>query len=863
MAGRFSVDAVFRGVDHFSRTFVRMSANTSRFSRSLHRGLAGIEGVTGRVVGGFGRIIRYASLAGTAMAGLAARDIVKTGMDFEAQMSAVGAVMLKTREEIGALTAEAKRLGATTKFTATEAAAGMEIMAKAGYKERDILTGISGVLNAAAASGQDLAETADHVSNVLKGMGMATSEAGKVADVLALASSRTNSTIGSLGESMKNVSAIARQLNIPLEQVVAAVASLQDVGLDASVAGTATATMLTKLASPSDALRAKLKGMGVAFEDAKGNMLPFPAVLANLAKMADKAGGNAKQLAAFAELMGLRGQKAGLQLQDLARKGKLEALVAELEKAAGVAEEMAKLRLDNLAGDVTLFRSALSAVEIKLFGVKDGALRGIVQRAREWLTVNEDIIAQDFGYWVDQLRPLKVLFTNAFMETLKGIGKAFDSWTKPFRSNEEIASSPGWRWFAQTLGKTLAILLVFVPTMLLLNVAVRVARVGLLLFEGAMKLVTLATHAGTVATIFSKVAHWARNVAIAIGAIGMKQLTLATIADTVKTAANTVVQWGKAAAQAAVNLAVRTGQGIVALYALLTSGATLKDIAATIALWAKAAAQGAVNLATGAYNKIAGTCIKLIAGTGEAAAGAATGMSAFALTLGAVAAAATAVYLAVKQFLALLDEAEGKGGLIGVMSLLMPLSAPVSAAMLKQHQDRLARERAAARGPYQRVAPVAAGATAKAAETAEAMGEGTGTRWVETAGGLMPDMASELQKTLDMLGTQTSDQTSMMSDLQKSMSSLGNLGDLGALTGEQADSQASIAESMQRAADAQEQLTKLLTPGERVSRSVAEIIKKEKVEAEVTIKDETGKAHVTKSPKGKGFGIRVQPSGAF
>jgi len=115
MAGRFSVDAVFRAVDRYTRPMRGME----RAAHRLRRGLATVGRVTGGITGKLATMTRYAGLAGTAMAGLAARDIVKTGMDFEAAMSGVGAVMLKTREEMESLTAEAKRLGATTKFTGT------------------------------------------------------------------------------------------------------------------------------------------------------------------------------------------------------------------------------------------------------------------------------------------------------------------------------------------------------------------------------------------------------------------------------------------------------------------------------------------------------------------------------------------------------------------------------------------------------------------------------------------------------------------------------------------------------------------------------------------------------------------------
>src|SRR5690606_25218620 len=237
------------------------------------------------------------------------------GASFEEAISAVGAVGLQTREQIRDLEERAMQLGATTNFTATEAANAMEIMARAGFSNQEILAGVDGVLSAAAASGLEMAEVADHVSNVLKGMGLEAGEAGRVADVLTLASSRTNSSIGSLGESMKNLSPVARQFGISLEEAVGMVALLQDVGLDASEAGTATATMLTKLTKPTTAVMKEMKRLGITFQDAEGNMLPPLEIFEQMITATDKLGGNMDQIAFFADLVGLRGQKAALNLK--------------------------------------------------------------------------------------------------------------------------------------------------------------------------------------------------------------------------------------------------------------------------------------------------------------------------------------------------------------------------------------------------------------------------------------------------------------------------------------------------------------------------------------------------------------------
>lgn len=357
--------------------------------------------------------------------GLVAANIIKTGANFEQQMATVGSVMLKGRNEIKDLEKRALDLGATTKFTATEAAQGMELMARAGFSNEDILSGIEGVLSAAAASGMDLAETAGHVSNVLKGMGKDTSEATNVADVLAVASSKTNSSIGSLGESMSNVGSTARQLKIPLEEVVAGVALLQDVGLDASVAGSAMNTMLTKLAKPTSAMKAKMKEMGVAFQDSKGNMLPLSEVMDNLAKGAEKSGGNMDQVAFFADLVGLRGQKAASNLADLFKSGKFNTLVEELKKAEGAAKKMADLRMDSLEGDFTLLGSAVDGFKTKLFQTQSGPLRDVVKSVTEWVNANAGLVVDNIDDWIEAVKPLATIFSDAFVKQITEVADAF------------------------------------------------------------------------------------------------------------------------------------------------------------------------------------------------------------------------------------------------------------------------------------------------------------------------------------------------------------------------------------------------------------------------------------------------------
>lgn len=400
MANRFNIEAIFTGVDALSPKFRTIGAKLDGFVTTANKRFDALNAKASAAFGGLGKAATLASTGLTIAGGKALAD----GMGFDQAIANVGAVSLMTREQVADLEEAARKLGRTGKYSATEVAQGMELMGKAGFDNAQILAGIPDFLNAAAAEGAAFEETASTMSNVLKGMGLDMSQTGRVADVLTLASARTNSSITSLGESMKNVSPVARQFGVRFEDAVSAVALLQDVGLDASEAGTATATMLTKLAKPTDDVRARMAALGVKFQDAHGNMLPLPGVLAEMAKAANKSGGNMKTVAFFADLVGLRGQKAALNLQELFKSGKFNSLSAELDDAAGKAKQMADLRMETLTGDITKLKGAALDLEIALFDTQSGPLRDLVQDFTKWLNSNQAEIIHGIGDAIQWVR---------------------------------------------------------------------------------------------------------------------------------------------------------------------------------------------------------------------------------------------------------------------------------------------------------------------------------------------------------------------------------------------------------------------------------------------------------------------------
>jgi len=424
VATRFNVEAIFKAIDKFSAPIAKMEGRLGKFTRGVKRSMRQASAAAGKFLRGIKKVGRGLLVFGAA-AGFAAFKVLSAGADFEQAITNVGAVALMTRKQTAAMEEQAKKLGETTKFTATESAQAMEILMRAGFGVENTMKAVPAVLDAAAASGLEMAEVADITSNALKGFGLDTSEAARVADVLALASSKTNSTMGTLGESLKNVSSTARQLGVPLEDAVAGVALLQDVGLDASVAGSSFNTMLTRMAKPPAKIAKAMKKAGLSFKTAEGDMKTLPEVIETISLLAEKSGGNLNQVGVMAELFGLRGQKAATNLKDLFdRKNgiNLGELTKQLNNASGAAKKMAAIRMDTLTGDMTILKSTLEGVKISIFEEAAAPLRSIVQSITEWVRQNKDLIVEGVTDFLVFLRENGPLIINVLTRIARVVG---------------------------------------------------------------------------------------------------------------------------------------------------------------------------------------------------------------------------------------------------------------------------------------------------------------------------------------------------------------------------------------------------------------------------------------------------------
>lgn len=308
------------------------------------------------------------------------KDTVDTYRNFEAAMSQVQAISGATSSELEKLTAKAKEMGATTKFTAEEAASAFNYMAMAGWKTSDMMSGIDGILNLAAASGEDLGITSDIVTDALTAFGMKAKDATHFADVLAAASSNANTNVGMMGETFKYVGAMAGTLGYSIEDVGLAVGLMANAGIKSSQAGTELNAIFTRLSVNTAGARDAIEGLGVKFFDSTGTARPFIEILEGLRDA--MAGMTDEEKTAIANTIAGQRAQAGLLAMVNASEADFEKLAEAVNNADGASKRMADTMLDNLSGSFTLLQSAVDGAKISL----GERLAPYLRSFAEWLT---------------------------------------------------------------------------------------------------------------------------------------------------------------------------------------------------------------------------------------------------------------------------------------------------------------------------------------------------------------------------------------------------------------------------------------------------------------------------------------------
>lgn len=358
------------------------------------------------------------------------KDTIDTFANFEAAMSQVKAISGATGEDFDKLTEKAKQMGATTKFTATEAAEGFNYMAMAGWKTQDMLDGIEGIMSLAAASGESLGTTSDIVTDALTAFGLKASDSGHFADVLAQASANANTNVGMLGESFKYVAPVAGAMKYSVEDVSLALGLMANASVKGSMAGTALKTALANMAAPTDNMAAAMEKYGISLTDSQGNMKSLKGVLDNLR---GSLGGlsEAEQTAAASTIFGKEAMAGMLSIIN-ASEADYNKLAEAVNNADGASQKMADTMLDNLKGAFTLLQSAADGVKLSL----GERLKPYLMDLTTWLTDQMPAIEEGLMHFMD--------YVDEKVDDLKG--KIADFTSTDAWENADLFGKIGIAW---------------------------------------------------------------------------------------------------------------------------------------------------------------------------------------------------------------------------------------------------------------------------------------------------------------------------------------------------------------------------------------------------------------------------------
>lgn len=304
----------------------------------------------------------------------------KVASDFDSAMSGVKAISGATGEEFDALRAKAIELGGSTAFSANEVAEAMTEMAKAGWDSQQILDGMGGVLDAAAASGENLGTVSTIVADAITGFGMEAKESTRVADLLTQAANSGTIGINDLGESFKYIAPVAGSMGLSIEDVTTALSAMSMSGIKGSQAGTSLRGVLTRMVKPTDQVAAAMDELGIVLTNSDGTFKSLDQILSEMRGSFSGLTDEQKTYYA-ATLAGQEGMSGLLSLLNMSQE-EYDEIAASMDNASGVAKETAEVMRDNLAADVEELGGSLESLAITLAEHIIPHLRTFVQ----WLT---------------------------------------------------------------------------------------------------------------------------------------------------------------------------------------------------------------------------------------------------------------------------------------------------------------------------------------------------------------------------------------------------------------------------------------------------------------------------------------------
>ena len=339
---------------------------------------------------------------------------LKVGADFDTAMSQVAATMGKTVDEITELRDFAKEMGSTTAFSATQAAEGLNYMALAGYSADEAMTMLPTVLNLAAAGSMELATASDMVTDAQSALGLSAEETVELVDQMAKASSTTNTSVSQLGEAMLTVGGTAKMMKGGTQELSQVLGLLADNGIKGSEGGTALRNILLSLSAPTDKAAKQMEALGLDVFDASGNMRSMEDIIGDLGSALDGMT-DEERTQAISNIFNKRDLKSVNALLGTSAERWNEVGNA-VANAGGAAEQMAETQLDNMAGSLTLLKSALEGAGIAISDILAPVVKkiaefvsGLVQKFNELSPEAQKVIVV-IGAIVAAIGPLVLIF---------------------------------------------------------------------------------------------------------------------------------------------------------------------------------------------------------------------------------------------------------------------------------------------------------------------------------------------------------------------------------------------------------------------------------------------------------------------
>jgi TP901 family phage tail tape measure protein len=421
MAGRFSVETIFRAIDKLTAPVSRMQNSIGKFTRSASDGLGRLNRKFSKVSDGIKKVGRN-MLIGAAIVGGAMTSVVATGAQFEQSIVNASAKfpegIRRGMEAFQALENAARKTGSTTEFTASQSAEALNFLAMAGFSAENSIAALPGVVDLATASALDLGTATDIASDSLGAFNLMTKDSQQLArnlqrvnDVIAKTATSANTSVTDLFEAIKDGGPVATTAGASLETFAALAGTLANAGIKGSRAGTTLKNTFLSIAAPSNSAAKILKRLSVSTQDADGNMLDIVETLDSLNKALDGLG-TAERSAILEGIFG-KIPIAGVNVLLAAGTDQLKDYRRALESAGGASASMAEVMRDTLQGRLNSLKSAVEGVSISLFSMTNGPLVGAIEKTTEFVRANEQLIATNLGgFLADVINNFELIVTR-------------------------------------------------------------------------------------------------------------------------------------------------------------------------------------------------------------------------------------------------------------------------------------------------------------------------------------------------------------------------------------------------------------------------------------------------------------------